>query len=395
MTNGLAIIDVHTSKRGGHFAEWQVIMTSSALPYFDTVALYCYGVDDKLIEFIKQKKSNKNHADLIMFDLKTTFNNTFTELSGPEKASRIIEHFSAYGGCSNLFLCNMWAFDFLDASHETTTRIGVPWVGIGSQSAFYRGCVTDAAKAETRLHSYMLQDAECRALLVWDIFVANSDKTGKLLALPNIASEVTKGCRVRLTEVPKTIGLIGTLYGYRGVDLGVELISLNSSMMLLLAGVAKQETWLPQTIVTVQSKANQIKLHDEWLSESKIDEYIQELDAFVVDAAQYPHPSAFALKALSAGRCLIAPRAPSWSNDVIESFGCGIIVDPSSCSNLKERLIEFYVSGGTKRCVEAYRQLNNDEFVATCFDAVWTRLLGKHTYSPRRKAERALGNRGQ
>jgi glycosyltransferase involved in cell wall biosynthesis len=372
MAKALAIIDFYPASRGGHFREWPSIIARSASEHFDVVGIYVSGLDSMPTELSEEVLLNSETADTVLFDIDSIVaSNSLPQaasLLNARKTDVIAEHLIHFTGADEVYLFIMWAFDLLDHSGCFCKW---PWVGIGVQSAYLRSVHSDSYTVEAALNAYVEEDYHCRGLILWDKFAAAASGSRKMLYVPDKVEAPIKVPHNVDNNKELMVGIVGLLYGYRGVDFAARLALNNRSVKFRFAGPAKMESWSAETREFISTcRANLI---DQWLTNQQIIELLMSLDALILDARNYPPPSAIALRALSLGRCLVVTEGSSWLNDIIRENGCGIIVNGDS-NNLKEQIEEFYKTGGSAKCISVAKRLRCPELLTQSLESVWQAL---------------------
>jgi glycosyltransferase involved in cell wall biosynthesis len=381
MKRALAIVDFEPARRGGHFREWSAIIARAASQSVDCVGVYVADFDSIPIEISNTPYDSRTTADIFLFDLETVLPAYLQGAPNASKLSYIATHLVDCSRCDSAAAFVLWAFDLSMQNIPSP----VPWGGIGVLSAWARHVSTDSTPLESDLYSFARKDRHCRALLVWDKFVSEMnlisrdsrprEAESKVYYLPDLEEVSISACDYVPRGGPLTVGLVGVLWGYRGVNLLAGILEHNEDMQGLIAGQPKPESYSTSADDLLAKGRIGLGETERRMSNAEFNEAIAELDALVLDARAYPPPSGVALRALACGRCLIASEGPSWTNDVIARYQCGLIVDPSRLNGLSERVRLFYESGGSERCIRAARDLMNQDEFAQCVGQAIGRLF--------------------
>ena len=125
-----------------------------------------------------------------------------------------------------------------------------------------------------------------------------------------------------------TIGIVGQLYGYRGVNNLISIVSKNRRLRIFLWG---QERWqsvnpLKRFALTFLIGKKQKFLLDKYLaSDAELNHAFTHLDALYIDGANYPSPSGIAVRARNFGLPVLVEDGESYLK-AKSSMDGGIIV---------------------------------------------------------------------
>lgn len=164
--------------------------------------------------------------------------------------------------------------------------------------------------------------SKLRAVFTFDKFLLDRNSKLPFHALPDfqdleIGSSTMNCCSFCDTKRP-IIGLLGQLYGYRGVTSLIRYWLRNPGIKLFFAGkydpnflAASEKFWLRIGILT-----KSIFLHPNWLSDSReVNHCLSHLDALYIDTSAYPYPSGIAQRARSLGIPVIVENSDSYLRD--------------------------------------------------------------------------------
>ena len=372
MKRVLAVIDVEPAARGGHFREWSSIIARVASRFVDCVCVYVSGFDSVPLETADIPYDPQASGDIALFDLETVLPSYLKSAPNASKVDYIIAHSVDFSGCDNAAAFVLWTFDLSVQKRQPAAR----WGGIGVLSAWARNVPSDSNELEAELFEFARDDQNCRALLVWDKFVLDmppigrntcqNGKKSKIHYLPDMEDVLISKQDYLARPGTLKIGLVGMLWGYRGINFLASLLEVNKDMEGYVAGQLKHESYTHIALHYLKSRRIALGQTDGWMSNSAFNEEISQLDALVIDARSYPPPSGVALRALAYGRCIIASAGPSWTNDVIARYQCGLIVDPLRLDGLSDRIRLFYESGGSEKCRQAASDLLSQEQFEKC-----------------------------
>lgn len=362
MKKALAIVDYYPTERGGHFHSWFEKIVRCAIPYVDFVGVYASGHHSMPLSITSELTFQELDSDVVFFDIEQLFLSLKT-YSNTSKMNLIASHIANFSGCDNVAIFVMWSFDLLDSFEEPA----IPWSGIGVLSALGRNIKTDSYHHENKLLDLVEKNTFCKNLLLWDSYIVDSKISSKSIFMPDIENIKPSEPLSHITKDAYQIGLVGQLWGYRGVDLLIQIITCNPNFSGLLSGVLKENSLSNEAHEYIKSEAKNLKINNKYhATDDEINFEISKLAALVIDGERYPCPSGIALRAMCLGRCIISSRGPSWINDVIKEYNCGLIVESSNFKNLHKLISEFYDNGGSFRASEAAKILMNEEKLSIC-----------------------------
>jgi hypothetical protein len=114
-------------------------------------------------------------------------------------------------------------------------------------------------------------------------------------------------------NAPKNVGLAGQLYGYRGVDLVVQLAKKYREINFLLLGKSYPESFDIRTIRFLNKKAKNLTLLDEYFeSDVELNHAISHLSCLIIDTSRYPEPSGIVIRALAYGIPILIEDSDSY-----------------------------------------------------------------------------------
>lgn len=372
MKRVLAVIDLEPAARGGHFREWSSIITRGASRFVDCVCVYVSGFDSVPLETADIPYDPQASGDIALFDLETVLPSYLQSAPNASKVDYIIAHSVDFSGCDNAAAFVLWTFDLSVQKRQPAAR----WGGIGVLSAWARNVPSDSNELEAELFEFARDGQNCRALLVWDKFVlamppiskttCRNEKKSKIHYLPDMEDVLISKQNYLPRSGTLKIGLVGMLWGYRGINLLASILEVNKDLDGYVAGQLKHESYNHLALHYLESRRISLGQTDGWMSNSAFNEEISQLDALVIDAQSYPPPSGVALRSLALGRCIIASAGSSWTNDVIRHYDCGLIVDPLRLEGLSDRTRSFYEAGGSEKCLRAANDLLNKVEFENC-----------------------------
>jgi len=126
-----------------------------------------------------------------------------------------------------------------------------------------------------------------------------------------------------------TIGIVGQLYGYRGVNKLISIVSRNKGLRIFLWG---QERW--QSVNSFKlfvlsyfiGKKRKFLMDRHLVSDAELNHAFTHLDALYIDGANYPSPSGLAVRARNFGLPVLVEDGESYLK-AKSSMDGGIIVE--------------------------------------------------------------------
>ena len=219
---------------------------------------------------------------------------------------------------------------------ELDTRlhsIGLTWSVTASVSELWNSNQTDSLVFKMLSH---LND--CKAL--GTVFVFDELLIKKLnfrnihfTPIPQYENLELDSIKRRCCSLPNsskiTIGIVGQLYGYRGVNNLISIVSKNRSLRIFLWG---QERWqsvnpFKRFVLAFLIGKNQKFVFDKHLtSDAELNHAFKHLDALYIDGTNYSSPSGIAVRARNFGLPVLVEEGESYlkAKSLIDS---GIIVE--------------------------------------------------------------------
>lgn len=351
MSKALAIIDFFPSNRGGHFRSYPSIIVDQIKKKYDLIGIYTADSASAPIE-LTQKTSKFDNPDIVLFCL-NNLGKEFQSSSPSILLDKICGHLKKYSLCTSITPFVMWSFDMLqDPVIEPKNK----WVGLGVLSAYAMNKKTSSLEVEKALFAHVNNSKACKGIFLWDKYATQSLYSKKIKYLPCLQNiKILQENYIPGEKI--VIGLFGLLWGYRGVNLLTEILSKNKDILGCLAGKPFFESYNAKTLRAIQKLKRWDCLKLKFLEkDEEINLKLSKIDALILDGEKYPPPSGIAIRALASGRCIISTRGKSWINNLIEEFGCGIILNTSK-EKISERIRNFYKMGGTNRCYKAARSI--------------------------------------
>jgi hypothetical protein len=157
---------------------------------------------------------------------------------------------------------------------------------------------------------------------------------------------IPRNCCSWLPSSELTIGLVGQLYGYRGLNKLISIISKNRSLAIFLWGQERWSTVDPfkRFVLThLIDKKHKYILDKHLSSDADLNHAFLHLDALYIDGSSYPSPSGIAVRARNFGIPILLEDGESYLK-AKSSFDDGIIV--GSFSRMPEREIKRSIAFG-------------------------------------------------
>ena len=282
----LAITKLHINE--GHFQDWR-----------ETLEVATSSLPNTLFHTL-------NLTDL-QVDFTTSLRNSLVAIKSEYPNSKIHIH-------------HEWAHDlsFMEINQISSVlaEFDVTWSTHVATSQALRRKTGAAHRRISELMSILSQQTNLVNLWTWDTEFHNFRFKGKtLLGLEDrqatkVDLETCVICRDNAVSPSYNkishrglIGLVGQLYGYRGVDLVVNLALFNPDRKFLLAGKLMPESLKISSYVNlVEKPLPNIILRDEYFEKSEsLNHILCHLSALVIDTKRYPEPSGIATRALVFG----------------------------------------------------------------------------------------------
>lgn len=164
--------------------------------------------------------------------------------------------------------------------------------------------------------------SKLKAVFTFDKFLLDRNEDLPFLPLPDFQDLEISGstigcCRFCKSKRP-IIGLLGQLYGYRGVTSLIKYWLRNPRLKLFFAGKYDQNYLASSEKFALRFGifAKSIFFHPSWLTSSgEVNHCISHLDALYIDTSMYPYPSGIAQRARSLGIPIIIENTDSYLRD--------------------------------------------------------------------------------
>ena len=196
---------------------------------------------------------------------------------------------------------------------------GLTWSVTASISELWN---TD--KRESRVFKMLSQLNDCKSLrtvFVFDELLINDLNFNKIFFTPIPQYEsmeldtILRACCSRSTSSKVTIGIVGQLYGYRGVNNLISIVSKNRNLGIFLWGQAKWESVDPLKrfiLFRLIQKKRKYILDRHLANDAELNHAFTHLDAIYIDGASYPSPSGIAVRARNLGVPILLEEGNSY-----------------------------------------------------------------------------------
>lgn len=164
--------------------------------------------------------------------------------------------------------------------------------------------------------------SKLKAVFTFDKYLINQNTRLPFFPLPDyqdlrIGNSEIDCCNFCKTKRP-IIGLLGQLYGYRGVTSLVRYWLRNPKLKLFFAG-KYDPNFLPkfsEVWLKIGTSLKSFYFFPDWLSNSAaVNHCIRHLDALYIDTSRYPYPSGIAQRARSLGIPVIIENSDCYLRD--------------------------------------------------------------------------------
>jgi hypothetical protein len=386
--SAIAVVDLHSFARGGHFALWHVWFGREFARRFDQVLLIT--PDPEGLETYLQSMHDSLESNITVHAAPGRLRKTFD--------LQLLRALPVADG-ARLHAFMMWAFDLPPARSDlpgyrlrvrrVIDRLAfrapwfgaeIPWGALTGISSYMRGVAGPTAEMERRLVEFFVKSGSCKVFLQADGYVGKS--LAKAQWVPDIENVDLPPDRTALARRIRDhaagrfcIGAVGILAGYRCIDEILPLALAHPEIRFVLAGKVYEQTVRPDLLPILQERtpSNVLFVPGFIDGETELNAAIDTIDAIFVDGSRYPVQSGIVCRAIHFGKCIVTPDSNSWSSDLIREWGVGINY-PSIQDDIEDRWRQWRNDGGPGRARKASLHLRNPDAVAKCFDSVSARL---------------------
>lgn len=196
---------------------------------------------------------------------------------------------------------------------------GLTWSVTASISELW-----NSDKRESRVFRMLCQLNDCKSLrtvFVFDESLINDLNFNKLVFTPIPPYEsveldtIKRACCSWSISSEVTIGIVGQLYGYRGVNKLISIVSKNRNLGIFLWGQPKWESVDPFKrfiLFRIIQKKRKYILEKHLTNDAELNHAFTHLDAIYLDGASYPFPSGIAVRARNLGIPILLEEGESY-----------------------------------------------------------------------------------
>ena len=387
--SAIAVVDLHSFTRGGHFALWHAWFGREFARRFDQVLLLTPDPDG--LEAFVRSTHGCLEANISVHQVPSRLRKTF-DLGHL--------HSLPLADGTRLHAFMMWAFDLPAARSDlpeyrlqlrrVVDRLAfrapwfgadIPWGALTGVSSYLRGFQGATADMERRLVEFFTNSRTCRAFMQADGFVGMSLEKAhwvpdiEVIDLPSeptdLALKIREHAAGRLC-----IGAVGILAGYRCIDELLPLALAHPDVRFVLAGKLYEHTVRPDLLELLRERTpgNILFIPGFIEGERELNGAVDAIDAIFVDGSRYPVQSGIVCRAIHFGKCVLTPDSNSWSSDLIREWGVGINY-VSVHDDIEDSWRQWRKDGGPERARSASLHLRDPDAVGACFDSVSERLM--------------------
>ena len=255
--------------------------------------------------------------------------------------------------------------------------MGLTWSVTASISELWN---TD--KKDSYVHKMLSDLNNCKSLLTVFVF---DDLLIKLLnfnriiftPIPQFESlevdSIQRQCCSWPTSSQATIGIVGQLYGYRGVNKLILIVSKHKSLGILLWGQERWQTvnFFSRFVLSWLIGKKRKFIIDKYLSsDAELNHAFKHLDALYIDGATYPSPSGIAVRARNLGIPILVEEGESYLK-AKSLTDRGIIVGRFGRMS-QRKIMNFIAHGKSFTPPQIITKLDQQ----TAFLEVWSKALG-------------------
>ena len=211
--------------------------------------------------------------------------------------------------------------------------IGLTWSVTASISELWNLNLNDS-----KVYKMLSQLNDCKSLstvFVFDELLINRLRFNNIrfTPIPHYESleldSIPRECCSMPKSSKKTIGIVGQLYGYRGVNNLISIVSRNRGLRIFLWG---QERWQSVDLIKrfilsfLIGKQRQFILDKYLESDAELNHVFTHLDALYIDGTNYPSPSGIAVRARNFGLPVLVEDGESYLK-ARSSIDKGIVIE--------------------------------------------------------------------
>lgn len=288
----LVLLRIENDGRNGHFREWSTL--------FETAG-YLAEWDVEVLEFSKDLVSK---APMFFFKR--------IEKSSPD-------HFFVE-----------WIHDFEDIGYQLSDFLknrNIAWSCVAALSGILRESNKDKQAQHSNFNVLKIlihsrNNGSLKSIFVFDEYLVAINSQFPLVALPDfqditINEKELPCCQFAFQNRP-IVGVVGQLYGYRGVSRLLKYWIRNPRFKLLFAGNydSRPISLFEKLLLTLARITKSVYWHPHWLPTSgDVNHHLNHLSALYIDTSRYSYPSGIANRARFFGIPVIIEDANSYLRD--------------------------------------------------------------------------------
>jgi len=271
-----------------------------------------------------------------------------------------------------------WLHDItnLNELDNALLAIGITWSVTASISELW-----NVSQEDSQVFKMLTTLNHCKSLatvFVFDELLISRLDFGNITFTPIPQFEsmaldrILRPCCSWLPSSEVTIGLVGQLYGYRGLNKLISIALRNRGVAIFLWG---QERWssidpIKRWVLSFLISKKRKYISDNYLSsDEELNHAFSHLDALYIDGSSYPSPSGIAVRARNLGVPVLLEDGASYLK-AKSFYDEGIIV--GNFSSLSQREIVRSIFYG--KSVGACKESTKDELQSAFLD-VWSKTL--------------------
>jgi hypothetical protein len=223
-----------------------------------------------------------------------------------------------------------WIHDFehigLQLSDFLKSR-NITWSCVAALSGMLRESNRDNQSQHPNYNALQIlrhanKNENLKAIFVFDEFLVANNSDLPLVALPDhqnltISKKVMPCCKFAVQKRP-IVGIVGQLYGYRGVSNLLKYWIKNPRIKLLLAGAydPRSISLFEKLLLVIARLTKSVYWHPHWLpTPGDVNHHLNHLSALYIDTSRYPYPSGVANRARFFGIPVIIENVDSYLRD--------------------------------------------------------------------------------
>jgi glycosyltransferase involved in cell wall biosynthesis len=353
----LIVIDFYDHTRGGHFGSMLHWYAQEFLSRVDRV-IVCTPEPRVAQELFTEREERLGFTALPpKNDEPSSINTLFDDLVHQYPDDQLAAFF-------------MWGLDIFLLSRHSAARSKILWATFGTFSRAIRDAESKMASYEKLTLEFFKAHPDCVAIAQPDPFL-NFQHQKVLTVIDAFVPELSLiPCALskQIQEFGQgrmLIGVVGQLYGFRGVHEILNLAITNPDYRFVLAGRLFEDSMHPDYLQALQEGRfpNLLFLPGFIQEEAHLHDILASLDGILIDGRNYPNQSGICYKASN-----------SWTSDVIQRFAVGHIYSTHQ-DPFREKWEQWLVSGGPERSQQTIYELDKLTNNAQSLDRICSRLF--------------------